>query len=427
MNARIFNRDFQHPDDGIYQIEPKGVHLNKRAGVEQIIDDAACASIVNRFNKDADKPGFAGVLIDHEHFKHQPDKETIAYGWLMRLENRKDGIYAKIRWTGTGQKAVDNGDYRFFSTEYDGKDMEVLNSGKPMQVRPLALAGLTLTNDNNNKGQKPITNRMDTDQETGIDTETEEETPAPRGRGDAVKASFNAATASDKADSPAQHEDAAVLHRKAEKAQRAVGHATTADYHRDMAEAHDKTAASIRAGANCSAANRGAPVPAQNSNGTAPVRLLATQLQAQTGKSFEECWNTVRAAHPEMFGINNRDDVSRAANAEAEKRASETQEKNARLTEERNRVYLRPHHWTPAHEAQLANRQSDEVMNFRAKEREAGRELTYEQAHNAVRRQNPALFPLGTAMADEATTPAFTVRNRGTVPNGIERMIVIRQ
>jgi hypothetical protein len=100
------------------------------------------------------------MLIDHEHFKHDAEKESIAYGWLQSLENRPDGIYGRIRWSATGQKAVDGGDYRFFSMEYDPADLEPLNDRR---VRPIRLAGLTLTNDPNNKGARPITNRHQPD------------------------------------------------------------------------------------------------------------------------------------------------------------------------------------------------------------------------------------------------------------------------
>src|SRR5580658_6644744 len=163
MNTPILNRAFQHPADGWYQIEARGEHPNRRAGVVQVLDETACQSIVNRFNAEAERPGFAGMLIDHEHFKHDQDKETRGYGWLMRLQQRADGYYGQIRWTGTGQRAVDDGDYRFFSTEYDPADLEVVGAGrsdkKTKRVRPMRLDGLTLTNVNNNKGQKPITNR----------------------------------------------------------------------------------------------------------------------------------------------------------------------------------------------------------------------------------------------------------------------------
>lgn len=162
MKATILNRNFQHPTDGWYMIEPLGEHPNRAGGLVQVLDQTAAESIVNRFNADAEAgqlPHGHEMLIDHEHFKHDAGKETTAYGWLAKLTNRTDGIYGQIRWTKTGQAAVDGGDYRFFSTEYDKRDLAVLNDGKPRRVRPLRLDGLTLTNDPNNKGGRPITNR----------------------------------------------------------------------------------------------------------------------------------------------------------------------------------------------------------------------------------------------------------------------------
>lgn len=159
MNALILNRDYEHPTDGWYMIEPKGEHLNAAAGVVQVVDRAAMESIANRFEAEIAKPNFAGLLIDHEHFRHQPDKETRAFGWLTNIKPREDGLYGQIRWSATGKAAVDGGDYRFFSTEYSTSDLEVLSDGRPKKVRPRALAGLTLTNDPNNRGGKPITNR----------------------------------------------------------------------------------------------------------------------------------------------------------------------------------------------------------------------------------------------------------------------------
>jgi phage I-like protein len=162
MITTIFNRaDFEHPADGWYQIEPKGIHPNREAGVDQVIDNEAVSAIVNRFNTDADAgklPQGHELLIDHEHFKDHPDQETVAYGWLQRLQDRPAGIYGQIRWTATGQAAVDGGNYRFFSTEYDTEDLVSLG-GTPPQFRPIRLGGLTLTNMPNNKGATPITNR----------------------------------------------------------------------------------------------------------------------------------------------------------------------------------------------------------------------------------------------------------------------------
>ena len=190
MNSSILNPDFSHPTDGWYQIEPKGEHPNHAAGVIQVMDEEAMNSIVEQFNRDAAAGKLrhgTEMLIDHEHFSDQPDKETRAYGWLVELQSRADGIYGRVRWSKTGKEAVDGGDYRFFSTEYapaDCVECQVASgeglaragqgeaNGKTGQnaslatrhstlprVRPLRLDGLTLTNMNNNRGQKPITNR----------------------------------------------------------------------------------------------------------------------------------------------------------------------------------------------------------------------------------------------------------------------------
>ena len=162
MSGLLFNRaEFEHPADGCYQIEPKGEHPNAQAGVVEVIDDRAMESQVERFNAAADAGKLSHgreMLIDHEHFKHDPDRESIAYGWLTRLQKRADGVYGQVRWTTVGQAAVDGGEYRFWSTEYDPKDLVVLNR-EPMRVRPMRLDGLTLTNAPNNRGGKPITNR----------------------------------------------------------------------------------------------------------------------------------------------------------------------------------------------------------------------------------------------------------------------------
>jgi phage I-like protein len=165
MQASILNRDFLRPTDGWYALEVPGEHPNRAADVVQVIDETAVASIVRRFNQEAEHyevqngVAYPGMLIDIEHFKHDAGRETRAYGWLVRMQNRNGVPYGQIRWTAIGQQAVDGGEYRFFSTEYDPKDLVVLNGTRPSRVRPMRLDGLTLTNEPNNRGGKPITNR----------------------------------------------------------------------------------------------------------------------------------------------------------------------------------------------------------------------------------------------------------------------------
>jgi hypothetical protein len=173
MQASILNRDFLRPTDGWYALEVPGEHPNRVADVVQVIDETAVASIVRRFNQEAEHyeaqngVAYPGMLIDIEHFKHDAGRETRAYGWLVGMQNRNGVPYGQIRWTAIGQQAVDGGEYRFFSTEYDPKDLVVLNGTRPSRVRPMRLDGLTLTNEPNNRGGKPITNRSTNKQSTG--------------------------------------------------------------------------------------------------------------------------------------------------------------------------------------------------------------------------------------------------------------------
>jgi phage I-like protein len=164
MNTRILNRAGQLPEDGWYEIETPGEHLNPAAGVVQLLDAAAFDSIVNRFKAEAAKPNFAGLLIDQDHFSLDPEKSTESFGWLMDVRNREGRLEGKIDWTDIGEPAVKAKRFKFFSTVYGAGDVEkvgtrtIKNRAYPL-VRPLALDRLALTNDPNNKGGKPISNR----------------------------------------------------------------------------------------------------------------------------------------------------------------------------------------------------------------------------------------------------------------------------
>jgi Mu-like prophage I protein len=349
MSVKILNRDFQHPPDGWYQIECKGEHPNARAGVLQIIDDTACQSIVNRFNVEADKAGFAGMLIDHEHFKHDEDKETTAYGWLMRLQNRADGIYGQIRWTGTGEQAVDNGDYRFFSTEYDSRDLEVIKNGKPKLVRPLRLDGLTLTNMNNNKGQKPITNR----------TIQVSETASPLAL-EAARAAKADKASSEANDDPATHDVAVELHRKAADAYDKLGHTGLASDHLMMAASHEKAAGRRRNGVQEEApgtAQEHAEAAASTENrrhaadsepeyvsdeqrilNSARARDLTEEMMFDTKKDRTACWLEVRLRNPELFLPSESEVRNRQVNEEREPEAIDQSAISANLRIEATRL-----------------------------------------------------------------------------------------
>lgn len=165
MNAPIFNRAAQLPADGWYEIEVPGEHVNAAAGVVQALDGPAYDSIVNRFSQEKAQPNFAGLLIDRDHFSTDTEKPSDALGWAMDLRNRDGHLEAQVDWTATGKPLVEGKVFKFFSTVYNPEDLQrigerkVKNRALPL-VRPLRLDRLALTNDPNNKGGKPISNRQ---------------------------------------------------------------------------------------------------------------------------------------------------------------------------------------------------------------------------------------------------------------------------
>ncbi|MBI5768754.1 MAG: hypothetical protein HZA93_13230 [Verrucomicrobia bacterium] len=169
MNPRILNREGKLPSDGWYNIEANGEHINHRARVIQVIDAKAVTSIVNRFSQEAAVEHFAGQRIDKDHLSQSEDNSTESLGWAMELRNRDGLLEAKIDWTGLGLPLIESAPgkppvYKFFSTEYEPAECEPIGTRKIKNrtydvVRPLRLDGLSLTNDPNNRGQRPISNR----------------------------------------------------------------------------------------------------------------------------------------------------------------------------------------------------------------------------------------------------------------------------
>lgn len=155
---------FTLPADGWSQIEVPGEHINHEAKVVQVIDAEAVQSICNRFAAEAAQPNFAGILIDYDHFSLDGSKTSEAAGWAMELRNRAGVPEARIRWTASGEPRIAGGDFRFFSTVYQPHQCEdlgtrIVNGEQYRVLRPLRLDRLAVTNDPNNKGARPITNR----------------------------------------------------------------------------------------------------------------------------------------------------------------------------------------------------------------------------------------------------------------------------
>ena len=89
MNRLILNREsFEMPTDGWYQIAPLGEFAHGPTGVVQVVDQAACEAMANKFRKEAEKPNFAGLLIDFDHFSLDDKLKSEAAGWIAELECR---------------------------------------------------------------------------------------------------------------------------------------------------------------------------------------------------------------------------------------------------------------------------------------------------------------------------------------------------
>ena len=146
---------FTLPDDGWFQISALGDFPHATTGLVQVIDGDAVSAIVQQFAEEATKPNFPGVLVDWDHASLDLDKPTEAAGWIMRLQQRPDGLWGQVRWSDRGAEAVQGGRYRFMSPVWRQEDCLALGEKK---VRPLRLFNCALTNDPNIKGMVPLAN-----------------------------------------------------------------------------------------------------------------------------------------------------------------------------------------------------------------------------------------------------------------------------
>jgi phage I-like protein len=164
MNIPLLNRNFEMPVDGWFHLAPFGEFPNvlddgkKKEKVVQKIDYSATDTMVNRFRQESAEPNFPGLRIDYDHFSYDPEKSSEAAGWITDLQNREDGLWAKVRWSDLGEAAVKGGRYRFLSPVWNPADCQPLGNGR---LRPLRLESAGLTNDPNLKGLAPLSNRRD--------------------------------------------------------------------------------------------------------------------------------------------------------------------------------------------------------------------------------------------------------------------------
>ncbi len=154
--THLLTNAFELPPDGWYQISALGEFPHNPTGLVQILDDASCRLMAERFREESAKPNFPGILIDFDHFSLEKDKPSEAAGWIVGLEPRQNGLWAQIRWSDRGEQAVKGGRYRFISPVWRQDECEDLGNKR---VRPRRLVNAAVTNDPNISGMVPLSNR----------------------------------------------------------------------------------------------------------------------------------------------------------------------------------------------------------------------------------------------------------------------------
>jgi phage I-like protein len=155
---------FQPTADGWAHVAPKGTFPHPN-GTMQVLDAEACESMRRAFDEEAKAPNFPGLLVDFDHFSHDPAQSTTAAGWIEALDHRADGLHAKIRWSDLGHQALTGGRYRLASPVWNRTDCDQWSAPVPpegketVHLRPRRLDRVALTNDPNLPGLAPLSNR----------------------------------------------------------------------------------------------------------------------------------------------------------------------------------------------------------------------------------------------------------------------------
>jgi phage I-like protein len=157
---------FEPASDGWFHIAPHGTFPHP-TGAQQVIDADACETMARTFAEEARQPNFPGLLVDFDHFSHDPARPSAAAGWVTALEPRAEGLYAQVRWSDLGHQAVTGGRYRLVSPVWNRADCDSwtaiagLTGQEALHLRPRRLARVALTNDPNLPGLAPLTNRKE--------------------------------------------------------------------------------------------------------------------------------------------------------------------------------------------------------------------------------------------------------------------------
>jgi phage I-like protein len=93
---------------------------------------AIAADMIKNFNDSVRaSSNDAGIPIDFEHGDTQ--FKDMAAGWIKKLFNEKDGLYADVEWTEPGKDALQKKLYKFYSPGFYLKGYEDPETGKPYE------------------------------------------------------------------------------------------------------------------------------------------------------------------------------------------------------------------------------------------------------------------------------------------------------
>ena len=141
--------DYPH----IGPVDPRTHRPLHPKGCLQRFDNTAATSMVTEFNSFASKVGrlFGGRPWYVGHHDVDPIKypDPKAYGWIMKLENRADGLYAQVKWTPAGEQLKENGEFKYFSPYWNCTDSGKTDTQGRLIAIPNRLNSVGFTNDPN--------------------------------------------------------------------------------------------------------------------------------------------------------------------------------------------------------------------------------------------------------------------------------------
>jgi hypothetical protein len=137
--------------DDFIQLSPLGLFPHARGF--QNVDRSALENMVRNFNSFFGRLGrrFAGLPFYVGH-PDVPGFENIysdrkAYGWIMDLQVRDDGLYGRANWSAAGRELIANGHFKFLSPFWEAKRIGE-RDGRGV-YSPTVLKSVGLTNEPN--------------------------------------------------------------------------------------------------------------------------------------------------------------------------------------------------------------------------------------------------------------------------------------